>query len=794
MNAKGEIVRNLAQKTLDTLSGLAQNFAVGELLNNSPEMGLYYLSCVAAAILADGIMPKDKGIAAIQNFMEENLKKMNSLVSAIEAVGNEQSLQEFVSRERAASLVRLLRRHDQNRRLEAKEIATLVLQIEAHISRWCETHSTTGEALEQRLAQSESLLQAISGRLGLITQQLTIMTQERQRLQVVSERAATSASFLAEAVAGIKGMLLGFASNFPQFATEANKLECLLQDFHLRFAGIDLQAEESITLRLCAATSALVRGEFTKVIELITINDQVSTEAFSEQAREREVEVYSLRGQALCELNRLDEASKCLEQARNIDPKHVPSRLWLARTRLKQGRPTEALDLVEPWLRKVLAAGPDNDQRRSKSFAYLLGFRAAIYGAIGKLHDAIDDLGKAIEIRNNLLNLDGDVEEKGRLADALKSRSIILGHVGNLSDSAKDIETSIKLYREIDEKETSPESQRDLAMAIVCRGITIAEGGNPADAVPEFSSAIDILSKLVISPGGTKYIDNLATALGDRASSLFLSKRLPEALADYDKAISIRETQLDPPAGSELNLALVLCNRGSALSEAGRHVDGLDDLNRAITIYQKSTDQPTNHENRYSHAVVLFKRGEIYSKLAKFREAREDLKLSSEMCNRLNATADTYQVNRLLSRALFAHAHTYLEEVAKGRRPLNAFPPDTLKDLELCIEIIVRLKMVTERKSFVRELVRANVDRALILANTGRTDAALKEYDNLISLLKESLEIESEAELGNLLDVCISTRSRIQLGSQGFVFPESSIHRAILGRLRKRSTPDSASD
>jgi predicted O-linked N-acetylglucosamine transferase (SPINDLY family) len=217
---------------------------------------------------------------------------------------------------------------------------------------------------------------------------------------------------------------------------------------------------------------------------------------------------------------------------------------------------TGQLNETQRICRQVLAIDPNN-----LAGLHLTGLMAL---QAGRNQVAVDALGKAIKLNENVADLHGS------FAEALQ-------RVGRL-------EEAIPYYRR--------------ALTLDPHYVEVLYNyGNALLKLKNYEEALEIYTAaLTIEP-------DFGAAINNRGNTLFELKRYEEALADFDRVLAI-----DP------KLVHALTNRGAVLVELKRYQEGLASCDRALAIEPRDLTALANRGNalfelrRYAEAAEAFER------------------------------------------------------------------------------------------------------------------------------------------------------------------------------------------
>src|SRR5207302_177495 len=88
---------------------------------------------------------------------------------------------------------------------------------------------------------------------------------------------------------------------------------------------------------------------------------------------------------------------------------------------------------------------------------------------LGRLVEALDDYGRSIGLREELVNRDGRHELRNNLALAYLNRGALLGDLGRPEEALADLGRSVGLIEELMQREGRRELCRDLAKAYAAK-------------------------------------------------------------------------------------------------------------------------------------------------------------------------------------------------------------------------------------------------------------------------------------------------------------------------------------
>ena len=228
------------------------------------------------------------------------------------------------------------------------------------------------------------------------------------------------------------------------------------------------------------------------------------------------------RGNALRELQRLDEALASYDRAIALNP-DLPE---ASHNRANTLRGLKRLDEALASYDRAIAIKPD--------YAEAFNDRGNALRELERLDEALASYDRAVALKPDL-------------AEAFNNRGVTLRELERLDEALASYDRAVAL-------------KPDLAEAFNNRGVTLGELERLDDAVASYDRAI------VLKP-------DYAEAFNNRGTALRALERLDEALASYERAIALKP-----------DYAKAFANRGNALSELKRLDEALASYNRAITL------------------------------------------------------------------------------------------------------------------------------------------------------------------------------------------------------------------
>ncbi len=421
---------------------------------------------------------------------------------------------------------------------------------------------------------------------------------------------------------------------------------------------------------------------------------------------------------------------------------------------------------------RLVAAGQEG-LRNDLASAY--NNRGGVLHRQGRLHDAIADYEKAVEIRETLIEQEGHRQLRNDLAGNYNNRGIALEAQGRLDEAIADYDKAVEIRETLVHEEGCKELRNELAGNYNNRGGALEAQGRLDEAVADYDKAVEIRETLVYQEGRKELRNNLAGNYNNRGTTLEVQGRLDEAVADFEKAVEIYETLVEREGRKELrnDLAMVYNNRGTALKDQGRLDEAVADYDKAVEIRQTLVYREGRSELRNDLASAYNNRGialeaqgrldeavadydkavEVHETLVE-QEAREELvgNLAKVLFNRAMLYSDDGKPQEA-ERDMLRNARLLAEAIRRGREDLLA---NFLQTAAVLAELLLSLDKAQDAAAWVNEAVeflsaavaKGRVSEILLKRATGFY-AHLK--DHVEPLSEAGLDVEAFNEVGKAL-------------------------------------------
>lgn len=153
-----------AEKALNFLGGMAGNISAGACFAASPQVGLLCLGVAGLCVVADSIFSGVDGRSEsdahnkVTSALRELWEKHGTLEKAIDVLAADADMHDFVSRERAAKLLRAIRNNGRESTALISETLQLTAQLGIYVEKWCETNQLSIQQLSSQVDDAASRL------------------------------------------------------------------------------------------------------------------------------------------------------------------------------------------------------------------------------------------------------------------------------------------------------------------------------------------------------------------------------------------------------------------------------------------------------------------------------------------------------------------------------------------------------------------------------------------------------------------------------------------------------------
>jgi tetratricopeptide (TPR) repeat protein/predicted Ser/Thr protein kinase len=185
--------------------------------------------------------------------------------------------------------------------------------------------------------------------------------------------------------------------------------------------------------------------------------------------------------------------------------------------------------------------------------------------ALGENRKAIEVCDRAIEIRERLVNQEGQTEVANDLASAYVNKANALHGAGDYLEAVRLYDRAINVRERLVNEEGRSEVASDLSLAYVNKASAVSKLGDTSGAIALYDCAIEIREQLVKREGRSELLGDLALARGYRAEALIRLGDRTRGLDEGREAIAILWAERRRTGRADLQAAAEWLTR--ALSE-----------------------------------------------------------------------------------------------------------------------------------------------------------------------------------------------------------------------------------
>jgi tetratricopeptide (TPR) repeat protein len=295
---------------------------------------------------------------------------------------------------------------------------------------------------------------------------------------------------------------------------------------------------------------------------------------------------------------------------------------------------------------------------------------------------------------------------------------------------------AITVYEHLVNVENRLELKNHLASVYNNKGVSLDSLGKLNEAIAEYDKAISILQSLVDN-GRTELANDLAMAFLNKGVSLHSLGKLSDAIVEYDKAIAIRNDLFENGRTELANeLATAYTNKGFSLDNLGKLNEAILEHDKAIAILKPLVEGGrTEFANALARAYL--NKGVSLNKLVKLYEAIVEFDKAITIRQSLVDDGRPELANGL--------AMAYMTKgVSLGKLgKLN----EAVEEFEKAIAIYEDL-VEGGRAELVIDLAKSYRNKGVSLSSLGKLNEAIAEYEKVIAILKDLVD-GGRAELAN---------------------------------------------
>jgi tetratricopeptide (TPR) repeat protein len=184
-------------------------------------------------------------------------------------------------------------------------------------------------------------------------------------------------------------------------------------------------------------------------------------------------------------------------------------------------------------------------------------------------------------------------------------------------------ECAEKICRHLYAHKAPLDVEANIAGIYVNKGNALDSAGRLPEAITEYDKAITMRQRLINDEGRADLANGLAMAYMNKGVTLYKLGRPPEAITEYEKAITIRERLLNDEGRAELanDLAMTYLNKGVALASTGRLPEAIVEFDKAITIRERLANDEGRAELANDLAMAYMNKGNALNIAGRLPEA-----------------------------------------------------------------------------------------------------------------------------------------------------------------------------
>ncbi|AQS71556.1 serine protease [Streptomyces pactum] len=205
-------------------------------------------------------------------------------------------------------------------------------------------------------------------------------------------------------------------------------------------------------------------------------------------------------------------------------------------------------------------------------------------GELGHFHEALENIGKAVSLRRDLLEQYGETY-KPALADALNNQAIWLKESGRPEKAMRKSQEAVALYQALAEERPDAFRPR-LAMTLGTHANCLSATGRYTEALAANEEAVRIRRRLA-DENPNAHLADLALSLNSLAINLDNEGRHDDALPAAAETVDLYEQLADrEPSVYTPELAASLNTYANQLNTAGRNREACEAAGKAVDHYR----------------------------------------------------------------------------------------------------------------------------------------------------------------------------------------------------------------
>jgi tetratricopeptide (TPR) repeat protein len=370
------------------------------------------------------------------------------------------------------------------------------------------------------------------------------------------------------------------------------------------------------------------------------------------------------------------------------------------------------------------------------------------------VHETSDDSSgtvalydRAIEIRERLVNVEGQRELSDDLVTVYVNKALAVSHLGNNREAVRLYDQAIEICEPLVNVEGRHELANTLATLYMNKAIAVSNLGDNLGAVALYDRAIEIFERLVNIEGRRELANTLATFYMNKAIAVNNLGDSRAAVGSYDRAIEIRERLVNGEGRGELanDLAILYMNKAIAVRDLGGNQETVPLYDRAIEILERLVNIEGRRELAnglatlyMNKAIAVRNLGDnpaavgLYDRAIDIFERLINVEGRRELAN----TLATFYMNKAIA----------VRNLGDNRAAVGLY--------DQAIEIRERLVNVEGRHELANDLATLYIGKAIAFSLVRDKRTAVGLYDRAIEIRERLVNVEGQRELaGDLATV-----------------------------------------
>ena len=410
-----------------------------------------------------------------------------------------------------------------------------------------------------------------------------------------------------------------------------------------------------------------------------------------------------------------------------------------------------------------------------------LDYESTLARSLGDPEVAINLSRRAIELWENLVQVEGAEAQRLHLADALCKLGANLCVAGQLDEAAAILERSIRLYRE-HRGELSVQSQAKYAAAVMERAAVFRQVNDLESAIQGHSEALELVRSL--DDPEARHIAalismNLSNALNDRGDYGPSLTWIDEAIARWEALVQAGE------ASRRDDLVAALQNRFNKLLRLGMLEEASATADRVLPMYERLVSEERRDDLAFDMGRLLFAVGHALRNLFRpeealryfergvslletarpgvhFRQLTEDREVLTRMVGELRELIDVRPAD-------FERWVIKAREKAELTQRLVQMGEMTYAQGELheAVSIVMHLGRISGKSRFLEDAVRWSIQDGFVAMQAGLTRASESAYRLALSVADQLLTTQPRPDLiEDLAKAYLGLASLLQIEGQ----------------------------